>query len=178
MTQDRELVPAPYEQIRKNFAEHPVRHAEVPIEHAISLPMPTLRWSLPCFAGFAGAAVRVPNRPLRLAPPDRWWALHAEGRRLIGYGLTSALPFSEDLGSQEAVVDRSGRSLADLEEDLRLLNQFMDQVVPLFFAGSRIDPIIGGDLLEALSAYVTDAVEPWYRELAPDFFRWMEGTPT
>lgn len=181
MTPQQGFTPAPYEQIRKNFVEHAVRHAEVPIEHAISLPIPTLRWSLPGFAGFAGPAVRVPGRPLRLAPPDRWWALHAEGRHLIGYALIKALPFSDKLGTNEAIVDRPGRSITDLQEDLQLLTQLMDQAVPPFFAGSKagskIDPAIGGDLLEVLTAHVTDAVTPWYQRLAPDFFQWLEGTP-
>jgi hypothetical protein len=169
------LTPAPYEQIRKNFAEHPVRYAEVPVEHAISLPIPTLRWSLPSFAGFAGPAVRAPARPLRLAPPDRWWALHAEGRPLIGYNLVSALPFSDDLGSDEAIVDRAGRSLTDLEEDLQVLNHLMDQAAAPFFAGSEIDAATGSDLLEVLTTHVTVAVVSWYRRLAPDFFQWLEG---
>lgn len=177
MTPRQELTPAPYKQIRKNFAEHAVRHTEVPIEHAISLPIPTLRWSLPAFAGFAGPAVRAPGRPLRLAPPDRWWALDAEGRRLIGYGLIRALPFSDEFEGNEVIVERDGRSLADLQEDLRLLDQLMDQAVPPFFAGAQSDAVIRVDLLEVLTAQVTDAVAPWYRRLAPDFFQWLEGEP-
>lgn len=33
-----------YTQARKAFSEHVVRRAEVPVEHMISLPMPTTRW--------------------------------------------------------------------------------------------------------------------------------------
>ena len=61
----------------------------VPIEHAVSLPMPTMRWSSPVFAVFAGPALRRPGRPLELHPPDRWWAVDAESGDLVAYALTS-----------------------------------------------------------------------------------------
>lgn len=164
----------PYLQVRKEFLDHPVRHTEVPVEHAISLPVPTLRWSLPGYAGFAGPATRTPGQPLRLGIPDRWWALHAEHRGLIGYGLTAALPFAA-LGADPVLVDRSGRSVADAHEDLQLLDELMDQAAASFLASSAADGALRNDLLEALTTNVTDPVLPWYRAFAPDFFSWLEG---
>lgn len=163
-----------YRQVRKEFLDHPVRHAEVPVEHAISLPVPTLRWSLPGYGGFAGPATRAPGQPLRLGTPDRWWALHAEHHRLIGYGLIAAFPFAA-LGADQVLVDRSGRSVADAHEDLRLLDELMDQVAGSFLAGSASDAALRSDLLEALTTNVTDPILPWYRAFAPDFFSWLEG---
>ena len=163
-----------YGQLRKEFLNHPVRHAEVPVEHSISLPLPTLRWSVPAYAGFASPAVRAPNQPLRLGTPDRWWALHAQYRSLIGYGLTTAVPFAV-LSPGEVLVDRAKRSLSGVREDLRLLDELMDQAASLFLAGSAADASLRSDLLEAVVANVTESVMPWHRALVPDFFSWLEG---
>src|SRR5260370_32366411 len=84
----------PYEQIRAYATGHPVRHAEVPVEHALSLPLPTLRWSVAGYATFAGPAVRAPGRPMQLGAPDRWWVVGAQRRELAVYALTSSLPFA------------------------------------------------------------------------------------
>jgi hypothetical protein len=166
--------PTPYEQIRKNFRENSVRHTEVPVEHSISLPLPTLRWSVPSFTGFAGPAVRAPGRPLRLAPPDRWWALDRSGRRLIGYALTSVVPFAEASITGDVSVDQADRTIAELQEDLRLLDELMDQAIGPFFASASAATTVGSDLREALISAATTAVVPWYRQLAPDFFAWVE----
>jgi hypothetical protein len=168
-----ELTPVSYRQLRREFAEHPVRQAEVPIEHAISLPVPTRRWSVASFAGFAGPARRAPRQPLRLGAPDRWWAVGTGRGRLVAYGLTAALPFGATAGPELVVVDRTGRSLAGAEEDLRRLDELMDQAAAAFLAGSAGDRLVRSDLLEVFALNVTDAVLPWYRALAPDFFDWL-----
>jgi hypothetical protein len=177
VTQPEELTPAPYRELRRDFADRAVRRAEVPVEHAVSLPVPTLRWSVASFAGFAGPALRVPRQPLRLAPPDRWWAIDARSCRLVAYGLTSALPFGASGGSELVVADRSGRSVADVEDDLRRLDELMDRAAGPFLNGAAGDPLARRDLVEVFALNVTDAVLPWYRALAPDFFGWLAGEP-
>jgi len=165
----------PYDQLRKEIGDHPVRRAEVPTEHAISLPVPTLRWSVPVFACFAGAAARAPGRPLRLGAPDRWWALHAQTRRLVAYGLVAALPFMDTAPAGEVVVDRTGRTVAEVAEELRLLGELMDAAAPAFFAGATVDAALRDDLREVLTSAVTPAALSWYQALAPDLFSWLEG---
>lgn len=170
--------PVGFGPMRKAFVEHPVRHHEVPTEHAVSLPVPTLRWSVPAFAGFAAPAVRRPGEPLRMNDPDRWWALTVDGRGLVAYGLTAAVPFStaDDLPAR-AEVDRGGRSLAAHQEDVRRLDELMDAAVVPFLTGAPLGTTARVDLHEALVAVITPSVLPWYRALAPDFFGWLEEGP-
>jgi hypothetical protein len=175
VTRSEALTPVPYRELRRAFAEHPVRRAEVPVEHAVSLPVPTLRWSVASFAGFAGPALRAPRQPLRLAPPDRWWAIDAGRCRLVAYGLAAALPFGAGAGPEPVAVDRGGRSLDAVEDDLRRLDELMDRAAAPFLSGAQGEAEVRGDLLEVLTLNVTDAVLPWYRALAPDFFGWLAG---
>jgi hypothetical protein len=175
-TDATEPEPMRYQRVRAEFAAHPVRRADVPVQHALSLPVPTRRWGRPAWAGFAGAAHRVPDRPLRLAVPDRWWALLADRPRLLAYNLTAAAPFT-DAALTPVEVDHRDRTVTDLREDLRQLDELMDAVAPAFLAdraGRELaEPC--GDLAEVFSAYVTAAALGWYRALAPDFFGWLEG---
>lgn len=169
--------PMPYARVRKEFANHPVRFAEVPVEHFLSLPVPTMRWQRPGFAGFACPATRSPGQPQRVGAPDRWWALQAHRARLLGYGLVAAIPLSAQR-FEPVTVDRRDRSVAELEEDLGLLAELMDGAVAPFLAGERGDETARGDLREVFTAAVTPSVLPWYQALAPDFLAWLEnGTP-
>lgn len=174
-TSPEEIAMAPYDQLRKEIVDHPVRHTEMPTEHAISLPVPTLRWSVPAVACFAGPAARAPGRPLRLGTPDRWWALHPQSRRLVGYGLVAALPFAGTGLADEVVVDRTGRTIGEVAEELRLLGELMDAAAPAFFAGGPADATLRHDLLAVLTSAVTPAALPWYQALAPDLLSWLEG---
>lgn len=166
----------PYEQIRKEFAGHPVRQAEVPVEHSVSLPLPTLRWGAPAYAVFAGPARRVPGSPLELSTPDRWWALAAGGHRMLAYGLVSAVPFADELPPGPVTVVPAARSVAQAREGLRVLGELMDEAAPLFFRGEPGDETVRRDLAEALSAEIAEALRPWYAALVPDFFAWLEAS--
>jgi hypothetical protein len=163
-----------YADVRRQFGAHPMRISEIPVEHAISLPVPTLRCGEPGYAGFAGPARRVPHAPLQLGAPDRWWVLGAQRRGLLLYGLTGAMPFTEKLSPEQATLPPVTRSLAAVEEDLRVLDVLMDQAAGEFFAGRPADTDLGTDLLAVLTAHVSPTVLSWYRGLAPDFFGWLE----
>ncbi len=164
----------PYEQAAKEFAEHPLRTAEVPVEHHISHPLPTLRWASPAYAGFAGPAVRIPRQPLELGTPDRWWAIGAEHGRLLAYGLVSAVPFMDLMPEGPVTVPAAGRALSAVREDRRLFGELLTAMAPAFFAGESGDGTVRGDLAEILSQVLPAEVMPWYRGLTPDFFDWLE----
>jgi hypothetical protein len=167
--------PMTYATARTEFARQGVRGTDVPMEHSLSLPVPTRRWTRPGFAGFACPVNRVPRQPLRLGPPDRWWAIQAHRPRLLVYGLTAALPFA-DTAFETVTVDRGDRSLARLAEDLRQLDELMDRVVEPFLAGepaAATEATLRADLLGVFTANVTEAVLPRYTALAPDFFTWL-----
>jgi hypothetical protein len=164
-----------YAQIQADAVNHPIRRAEVPVEHAISLPLPTLRWTLPGYACFAGPARRVPGQPLRLRAPDRWWVLDARRHALLGYALTTAVPFAADLSPGEVEVTSTGRDVAARREDLKALGELVDVAARRFFAGETGDPVLRSDLIETLTTDHLREAEPWYRALTPDFFAWLDG---
>lgn len=165
----------PYARMRKEFGEHAVRRAEVPVEYSVSLPMPTKHWAVPGYAGFACPALRAPRQPLRLRRPDRWWLLGAKGGELLAYARTSALPFAgADPAPQTVTLPPATRSVAAALEDLRVLDETMERAITPFFAGEAGEPALRADLtaiigLQAGAPQVLD----WYRALAPDFFRWL-----
>jgi hypothetical protein len=170
-----------YARVRKEFGEHAVRWAEVPVEHSISLPMPTTRWTEPGYAGFASPALRAPRQPLRLRAPDRWWVLGARHGELLAYGRTSvtglggtAEPGPAAAEPPTVVVPPATRPVAALLEDLRVLDEAMDQAAGPFFRGEAYDAALRSDLLEIIRAQVrTPAVLAWYEALTPDFFTWL-----
>jgi hypothetical protein len=166
-----------YARMRKGFGEHPVRRAEVPVEHSISLPMPTARWAVPGYAGFACPALRAPWKPLRLRRPDRWWLLGASHGELLAYGRTSVLPFGDvtaGTAPESVTLPAATRPVAAVLEDLRVLDETMELAVGPFFAGEPGDAALRADLAAIIGVQAgAPEVLAWYRALAPDFFRWL-----
>jgi hypothetical protein len=165
-----------YGQARAEFAGHPLSIAEIPVEHEISLPVPTRRFGEPGYAWFAAPARRRPGQPLVLGAPDRWWVLGAARRGLLAYARTAAVPFAaEPLIPQRAELPPVTRGLEAITEDLRLLESLGERAAPAFFAGEPGDPALRADLLAVLTAHVTPLVIGWYQALAPDFFGWLQS---
>src|SRR6185437_2722024 len=75
---------------------HPVRLTEVPVEYALSLPVPTCRWRQPSYAQFAAPMVRRPEEAPICAVPDRWWAIDAAHGQLMVYARVMVLPFAAE----------------------------------------------------------------------------------
>lgn len=163
----------PYENVRKSFGDHQVRQAEVPVEHFLSLPLPTRRWTVPAYAGFAAPALRRPRQPLEVGFPDRWWGIRADRPVLLQYALTEVQPFGESLPAGPVTVTAARTSVAQLKEDLRVFTELMDDAVPFFFTDAEIDGDLRSDLGEALDAVLPSALTDWCRALAPDFFSWL-----
>ncbi|MET7403864.1 hypothetical protein ABZS66_61390 [Dactylosporangium sp. NPDC005572] len=166
--------PQPYSQARRRLQTHPVFAGEIPTEHSRSLPLPTRRFGRPAYAGFAGPAQRRPGQPLRLATPDRWWAVGAADQALLVYAQAPAVPFPGELADGPVEVS-NGRSIAAAREDLAVLDELLDAAAPRFFAGEAADPPTRSALREQLAAVAGAGTLPWYRALVPDFFAWLEG---
>lgn len=175
MSEPARRAPVSYRVIRQSFTAHHLRVHEVPVEHAVSLPVPTRRWTLSGYAAFAGPARRVPGESLQLGLPDRWWLIDARSGDLLAYNRTECLPFAAGLGTGWVTLPTPHRSIAALQEDQRVLDNLMEAAAPDFFAGGTGAPDTRADLAAALAACAGAPVLPWYRALAPDFFRWLEG---
>lgn len=163
----------PYEQIAKEFAEHPVRIAEVAVEQFVSTALPTRRWSLPAYAVYTCSALRAPGEPLELDTPDSWLAIDAEYGTLLAYALVSLVPFADRVPEGPVTVPPVGRSLTAVREDRRRFGELMTQAAPAFFAGEGGDPAVRSDLAEMLSQVLPAETLPWYEGLTPDFFEWV-----
>jgi hypothetical protein len=154
---------------------HPLRLAEVPVEHAISLPLPTRRWGAPAYACFAAPAVRRPENPPQQSPPDRWWAMGAKNGRLLAYALCQAVPFADSSGWCTVTLPEVGLSLAELRQALADLEAQVTRLAPVFFNGERGDLAARKALSESLERCLPAPLLPQYRALVPDFFAWLEA---
>src|SRR5947209_18594491 len=83
-----------YKEMRKNQRIHMLRQAEIPVEHAISLPLPTQRLPDPGYVFFASPAIRRPKEPMEQGAPDRWWVVDAHNGQLLIYALWEVMPFA------------------------------------------------------------------------------------
>lgn len=164
-----------YSEIVKRMMAHPLRQSEVPIEHSISLPLPTKRWGAPAYAFFASPAVRIRGEPMQQESPDRWWLISPYGGRVILYALWSALPFAENAGWSDVTIPPATGSIKEDEEMLANIRLLMDSLAPEFFAGHARDASSRKALSDSLAAHIEAPLMPQYRALAPDFFAWLEA---
>lgn len=162
-----------YSEIRNAQRTHPLQKALVPVEHAVSLPIPTKRAGHLAYAFFAAAAARQPGKPMRQGAPDRWWLLDAHGSAsVIIYALSEVQPFSTENFEAVTLPLISG-TLADLKAALANLEAQMNALTPVFFADDAGDAEAKKELLTSLLAVLPEPLQPQYRALAPDFFAWL-----
>jgi hypothetical protein len=172
---DSKIAYLSYKEIRKRQRTDALGQFEIPIEHAISLPLPTKRWAGPAYASFASPALRVPSQPLKQGAPDRWWVVDAQTGHLIVYALWNAMAYAEGVDWTTITLPEENRSIAQLRESLATIELLMDTLAPAFFADQPADETTRKALSEALSASIPEPLLPQYRMLAPDFFAWLES---
>jgi hypothetical protein len=163
-----------YSDVQKWFQQHPLRQTEIPIEHAVSLPLPTLRWGEPAFAFFAAPAERLAGGPSRQGAPDRWWAFRAKGGQVLVYALTHVVAFGPGDWQPETVLPAADNVVA-LRRMVLDIEQMMDVLVPEFFAGNPGDSEVRQALAGVFSRFVSSPLMDRYHALAPDFFTWLEA---
>jgi hypothetical protein len=166
-----------YSQAREWQRTQALRQSDVPIEHAISLPIPTRRWPNPGYVQFAAPSVRSPDHPTIQGAPDRWWAFDARGGRLIFYALTTATPMQDKSAKPftQVEVQPTASTVAGIREQLGALATGMDAVLRDFFDGKSGDKGARAQVRALLAAVIPAALMPQYRALAPDFFGWLES---
>jgi hypothetical protein len=163
-----------YSELRERQKSNVLMRSEVPIEHAVSLPLPTLKWGEPAYAFFAAPALRTPDAPMQQAAPDRWWVLTAHGGRLMIYALAKSIPFPADEVFESVTLPRLSMSRDELRQSLKTMEELLDGLTPQFFAQQAGDEVMRKNLSAMLSEMLPQPLQPQYRALAPDFFAWLE----
>jgi hypothetical protein len=162
-----------YRQVLAWSLDHPLRLSEIPVEHAISTPLPTLRYGIPAYIQMAAPAVRAPGQPTRQGEPDRWWLFAAQGGRLLAYALITIVPAGDGLSGPESDATPPIDSVSKLREVLDTFSTAMESAVGSFFAGHPA--LNGAQLLQLFEAMTPAALVAQYRVLAPDFFAWLDA---
>ena len=163
----------PYGRIRNEQNSGTLRQSEVPIQHALSLPVPTRRFG-PGFASFASPALWEPGKPTVQSPPDRWWTVDAATGHLTLFAKVAALPFCEEQ-FPTVTLPLPTATVAELRECSRSLNGLMDPVSAAFFAGEPPPTESIGELQRILTTILAEPLQKQHRALAQDFFEWMES---
>lgn len=148
--------------------------SEIPVEHAVSLGLPTRRFADPGYAFFASPTVRQPCQPLEQGPPARWWVLHARRGNLLIYAQCHVYHFAPNGAFTPVVLPAITRSNAEQAAALEMIALLITGVVPAFFAGEPGEADVRAALLETLVADLPAPLLPQYRALVPDFFNWLE----
>lgn len=154
---------------------HPVRLTEVPVEYALSLPVPTRRWHEASYAQFAAPMLRRPEEASVCAAPDRWWVIDAAYGHLMVYARMTVLPFAAELTYQASPLPPVTRPLAELRRLNAELAGAIDAVAIDFFADQPGDAGAWRRAAELLHAAIPAPLVPVYRALAPDFFSRLDA---
>ncbi len=164
-----------YTELRERQKSHVLIRSEVPTEHAISLPLPTLSWGEPAFAFFAAPALRRPDEPMQQGAPDRWWVMGAHGGRLLVYALCKAVPFPSGGRFEGVTLPRLTIARDELRQSLKAVETSLDTLAPHFFAHEPGDELQRKQLGAMLAELLPKPLQPQYRALVPDFFSWLES---
>jgi len=162
----------PYARIRSDQSSGTLRQSEIPIQFALSLPLPTRRFGAG-FASFASPALREPGRLTVQSPPDRWWVVDAVTGHLTLFARVAAVPFCDE-PFPTLTLPAPTATMAELRESSRRLNSLMDPVGAAFFAGEPAPAELVDELKKLLATLLAEPLLQQHRALARDFFAWME----
>jgi hypothetical protein len=151
-----------------------LRQAEIPVEHAISLPLPTKRLPDPGYVFFASPAIRSPKEPIEQGAPDRWWVVDARNGRLMIYALWKVMPFDRSVSWTTQTLPIPVQTLEEQQAALESIESLIDTLAVAFFTNEAGEQAMRKALLEALETFLPAPLLPQYRTFAPDFFAWLE----
>jgi hypothetical protein len=163
-----------FKEVRERLKTHALRVTEIPVEHAISLPLPTKRWGGPGYALFASPALRRPGQPLEQGAPDRWWVIDAFTGRLLVYAMAKAIPIDEKSALTTVSIPPLAGSVEEARRGATRVEELLDRLSPDFFRGEAGDQTARGELKQALGTALPPALQLQHRALVPDFFAWLE----
>jgi len=166
-----------YEQILDKFRRGAVKQETIPVEHEISLVLPTHRFGTPAYAGFASAALRRPGLPVTQGAPDRWFGLDAKNGTCLLFARTSIHSFAPSYLVFDTVeVTRTGMSFEEGRAARSELTEALNTLSPQFLSFEAGDPLERHKALEMLQKLVSRELWPRYNALVGDFFEWL-GAP-
>lgn len=166
----------PYFEIRKRLQVHPLILEEISTSHAVSLPLPTLRWGLPAWLQWAAPAVRRPGSPVIHSPPDQWWAVDAVHGRMILFAKVAVWPIPGTQDWEPETLPTMGISLMGYKAQLAGAEQCLASLAPVFLTRQSGEPAEKAAGLAALRVYLPVPLQRQYRAIAADFFDWLEGS--
>ena len=160
--------------MRKNQRVHLLRQTEIPVEHAISLPLPTKRLPDPGYVFFASPAIRRPKEPMEQGAPDRWWIVDAHNGQLMIYVLWEVMPFTRGGSWTTQTLPARIQTLEEQQAALESIESLIDTLTVAFFTNEAGEQATCKALLEALETFLPAPLLPQYRTFASDFFAWLE----
>ena len=161
------------EEVSISLSKNAIARTEIPNEWELSLPMPTLQFQRPAFFWFACPAERHPHRPLRLFPPDRWFALDAFTSKLLYFNAWEP-PLKNNFEKWHAIdLPISELTREETKKEFDILINGLNLLTFSYFNNQPINISIFHLLID----YLDPQTIPWYRNLAPDFWNWLEKKP-
>ncbi|HLJ57630.1 MAG TPA: hypothetical protein VKT77_21525 [Chthonomonadaceae bacterium] len=164
-----------YTEVRQRQRNSPLRQAEIPVEYAVSLPLPTRRFGAAVYASFASPAQRQPHQPMRQGGPDRWWAVDARTGHLALYAQTTVVPIAGSTQWDTVTLPAVESTVDELRQGIARIEEKMNALAPAFFGGEAGDKAGRNELLAALEKILPAPILPQYRAIAPDLFAWLEA---
>ena len=154
-------------------SDHPLRNAEIPEEYSLSIPLPTLRFGVPAYAGYSSPASRSPKNPTRQSPPAQWWLLDAVSGRLLLFAACRIYPFTDQTFA-EFTHPVPALSMEEMEADWEQFTRLMEELAPLFLSGVDAEKQSRQALAEGFPKNFPEPLLLQYHALAPDFFTWLD----
>ena len=164
-----------YSEARKRYDNSIFRKTQIPVEHAVSLPMPTKRLGIPGYAYFASPALRLPGEPVEQDPPDRWWIMDADSGLILIFAQWKVMPFTTDVNWTGGSLPPVSANIDELRQVITDIENKMDVLAPAFFEDMPGNSKTRKDLAQTLTKYIPEPLLPQYCALAPDFFAWLEA---
>lgn len=162
-----------YAELRSSQGSAALRQLGLPLEYALSLPLPSLRWGRPTYAAFASPALRLPGQPKKQGPPAYWWVLDAVRGQVLIFAAWETLPYAPGVTWEPVTLPPISDNLSTVKARLATLEALLDELAPAFFQGEAGSLTTRRMAHELLMNYLPAPLAPQYQALTPDFFAWL-----
>ncbi len=163
-----------FTELREKIRNHPLIQTEIPIEHALSLPLPTKRWGEPAYAVFASPACRIKGEPQKQGAPDRWFLIDPDSMKILLYARYATIPFSE-IAWESVILPQMTLGISELRDRLEKVADRLNELAPQFFEGVDGNNEEKAELNRLLEVIIPQPLFAQYQALVPDFFAWLKS---